>query len=479
MIVPKDFTPWPYQNVASDFIYETPRGSLFADVGMGKTVTALTVLDNLMLAGYETKPALIISPLRVARKVWVEEPKKWNHLKHFDVVRLTGEKHERIANLRIDAPAFSINYDNIPWLIEHLDGKWPFGMVIPDESTRLSGLRMSIRMKNGKRWVQGQGTIRARRMAKMAFQNRDMRWLNLSGTPSPNGLKKLYGQLWFIDFGQRLGNSYEAFKQRFFTIGYDGYKLEPRAGADKIIHGLIKDVCMSVLAKDWFDLAAPIPVRVEVELPKKARDMYQEMKKKLYLKFGAREVEALNAGSKAVKLLQLASGAIYLDHECEDDDDVRSKDFVEVHDEKLLALESIINESGGMPIIVAYQFKSDLARLKKWFPKGRDLVTEKDENDFKAGKIELLFAHPASCGHGIDGFQNVTNRIVFFSQWPDMELRDQIIGRIGPVRQKQAGFERPVYIYDIVAVDTRDEDVMLSHGEKTEIQDFLLEAVRR
>lgn len=475
----KPFIPWPYQKLASEFLYETPRACLFADVGLGKTPTTLTVLDNLQLSGYETKPALIVAPLRVARKVWIEEPKKWDHLKHFDVIRLTGEKSERIANLRIDAPAFSINYDNIPWLIEHLEGKWPFGMVVPDESTRLSGLRMSIRVKNGKRWVQGQGTLRARRMAKMAFQNRDQRWLNLSGTPSPNGLKKLYGQLWFVDFGQRLGNSFEAFKNRFFTIGYDGFKLEPRPGSDKLIHGLIKDVCMSVRAEDWFDLEEPINIPIRVELPKKAREMYQEMKRKLYLKFGTREVEAVNAGSKAVKLLQLASGAIYLDNECESDEDPRSKDFIEIHDEKLAALEGIIEESGGMPLIVAYQFKSDLARLKKYFPKGRDLVTEKDENDFKAGKIDLLFAHPASCGHGIDGFQNVTNRIVFFSQWPDMELRDQIIGRVGPVRQKQAGFNRPVYIYDIIAADTRDEEVIASHGEKTEIQDFLLEAVRR
>lgn len=132
-----------------------------------------------------------------------------------------------------------------------------------------------------------------------------------------------------------------------------------------------------------------------------------------------------------------------------------------------------------MPLIVAYQFKSDLARLKKAFPKGRDFVTEKDEDDFKSSKIDLLFIHPASGGHGIDGFQNITNRIAFFTQWPDMELRDQLIGRIGPVRQFQAGFERPVYIYDIVATDTRDEDVLVSNTEKRDIQDCLLAAMRR
>jgi hypothetical protein len=285
--------------------------------------------------------------------------------------------------------------------------------------------------------------------------------------------------MWYVDFGQRLGKTYTGFKDRFFKTGRDGYKLEPLPGADTQIHNLIKDVCMSVLAKDYLDLQQPIMVPVYVELPPKARTMYRAMKNKLYLEIGERKVEAMNAGSKANKLLQLASGAIYLDPETTGEEDRRSKDWVEVHDEKLKALESIIEEANGMPLIVAYQFQSDRERLQKAFPKMRFLDTVKDEEDFKKGKIELFGVHPAACAHGIDGFQKVTNRLVFFSQWPDLELRDQIIGRIGPVRQFQSGFERPVYIYDIIAADTRDEDVLVSHNEKREIQDFLLETMRR
>lgn len=477
---PKEWVPRPYQPGAIDFILDTPRAALFADVGLGKTVTALTAYDHLLLSGKETRPALIVGPIRVARRVWSEEPKKWNHLSHLDVVPIIGDMDERNAALRKDAPIFTTNYEQLPWLVERLKDKWPFGMIIPDESTRLSGLRVSIRKsKTGKVWAQGQGTLRARRLAKMAFEHRLGRWLNLSGTPVPNGLKKLYGQIWFQDFGHRLGNSFEAFKNRYFKIGYDGHKLEPLPGSDKLIHAKIKDICMSLLAKDWLDLKEPINVIVHVELPPRAREMYRKMKNELYLKFGSREVEALNAGSKAVKLLQLASGAIYLDPECEDDDDTRAKDWREVHTEKLQALASIIEECAGMPLIVAYQFQSDLARLKKAFPKGRDLETVKDEDDFKKGKIDLLFIHPASGGHGIDGFQKITNRIAFFSQWPDMELRDQLIGRIGPVRQYQAGFDRPVYVYDIVATDTRDEDVLAGNEEKRDIQDCLLAAMRR
>lgn len=480
-VIRKEFIPRSYQNVAIDFITDTRRGALFADLGMGKTVAALTAYDRLLMCGYESKPALVIGPLRVARKVWKEEAEKWHHLSHLEVSTITGSPAERLAALKKDAAIYSTNFENLPWMLETLNGRWPYGLVIADESTRLSGLRASVQKhpESGKIFLRRGGTLRARKLSRMAFIHQGSRWLNLSGTPSPNGLKKLFGQIWFQDFGYRLGNSYEAFKNRWFRTGYDGYKLEPLPGADKEIHAKIKDICLSLLAKDYFDLKEPIRIPVRVELPEKARKIYRDMEKKFYLQFGKREVEAVNAGSKANKLLQIASGAVYLDPNCEGENDPRAKDWIEIHDEKLQALKSIIEESGGMPLIVAYQFKSDRARLKKAFPKMRFLDTEKDEDDFKAGKIELLGVHPASGGHGIDGFQHVTNRIAFFSQWPDMELRDQLIGRIGPVRQFQAGYERPVYIYDIIATDTRDEDVLESHGEKRDIQDFLLEAMRR
>ena len=476
----KEFTPRAYSGLITDFICDTRRGMLMADMGMGKTVGGLTAYDMLLFSGHETKPLLVVAPLRVARSVWLDESKKWNHLSNIIVSPIVGSVDERRAALRKDASVYTINYENIPWLIEELGDRWPFGMIIPDESTRLAGLRISIRIsKKGKKYAQGQGTLRARKLAKMAWQHRGSRWMNLSGTPAPNGLKKLYGQVWYCDFGARLGNSYTAFQNRYFTIERDGYKLVPLPGSDRLIHNAIKDICMSVLAKDYFDLREPIAVPVRVELPTKARMLYRRMEKELFLQVGDRKVEAKNAGSKAMKLLQLASGAIYLDPETIDDSDPRAKEWAEVHDEKILALQSIVEESGGVPLIVAYQFRSDEERLRKAFPKMRFLETKKDEDDFKAGKVQMIGIHPASGGHGIDGFQHVTNRICFFSQWPDYELRDQLIGRIGPVRQFQAGYERPVYIYDIIATGTRDEDVIESHVSKRETQDFLLEAMRR
>jgi SNF2 family DNA or RNA helicase len=230
--------------------------------------------------------------------------------------------------------------------------------------------------------------------------------------------------------------------------------------------------------RDYVDIREPIQRTVMVDLPLPARKLYNQMERDLYIKIEHHEIEAFSAGAKTMKLLQLANGAAYLDEDVVNDDDPRARAFKVVHDAKLEALESIVEETGDMPLIVAYQFKSDLARLMKAYPAGRHLHTEKDEDDFKAGLIPILFAHPKSAGHGIDGFQNVTNVIVFMGSSWDLELRQQIIGRIGPERQLQSGLDRPVYVYDICAEDTIDEVVLARHETKRAVQDLLLEAVK-
>lgn len=476
----KDFVPRPWQPSSIDFITDVRRGALWMEPGMGKTACGLTAYDQLLTAGYETMPALAIGTKRITEKVWYEEPKKWNHLSNIEVSRLIGDKHERATALRRPASVYAISYDNLPWLIEHLEGKWPFGMIMADESTRLAGLRISVRRhpKTGKQFVAGQGTIRARKLAKWAWRARDGRWLNLSGTPAPNGLKKLYGQIWFQDFGERLGNSYDAFTKEYFKIGYDGFKLEPLPGSDKRINEKLKDICMSVQISDWMDIKKPIDMPILIELPTKARAVYRDMEKELYVQFGEREVEAVNNGTKANKLLQIAGGFLFLDH-ADDEDRRKPKKWIEIHDEKLRALEGFLEEVGQVPMLIAYQFRPNLERIMKLLPKARDLDSTRTEEDFKKGKFDHLLIHPASGAHGIDGFQHRTNRICFFDQWPDLELRDQVIGRIGPIRQFQAGHNRPVFVHDILAVDTRDIKVYDSHDDKREIQKFFMDAMRR
>ena len=450
-------------------------------MGSGKTGIVLTALDALNLAGEDVWPALAIGPLRVARKVWREEVKKWDHLKGISVMQVLGDADTRsLICDNIDRPGFlshqvyCINFELLPWLVDYLGTRWPFKTIIVDESRKLKAYRTK------------QGGIIAGKLAEVAWLPQVERLIELTGTPSPLGLQDLYGQLWFIDQGKRLGRTYSAFEQRWFGFKrvQDALSHRPdvvsviQKGADEEIHELVKDVCMSINLRDYFDLREPIRRTIGVELPIPARKLYNEMERNLFIKIEQHEIEAFSAGAKTMKLLQLANGAAYLDEDVPNDDDPRARAWKPVHQAKIEALESIIEEVGGMPILVAYQFKSDLARLLKAFPEGRHLHSEKDEDDFKAGLIPILFTHPKSAGHGIDGFQNVTNIIVFFSTNWDLELRQQMIERIGPTRQMQSGFDRPTFVYDILAEDTIDEVVLARHASKRAVQDLLIEAVK-
>lgn len=462
----KPFTPRPYQHQAIEFLLGQDRCGLWAGMGMGKTVSALTALDTLFLAG-EPPPALVIAPLRVAKSTWPAEAKKWEHLRDIEVRPIVGTEAERKAALRDrNANVFTINYENLPWLLETIGPEhWPFRHVIPDESTKLKGFRLK------------QGTQRARALGRVAH-TRIMRINELTGTPAPNGLIDLWGQAWFLDAGQRLGRTFDGFKSRWFQSipGGDGYtQLKPLAHAQVEIEARLRDLCLTLDPRDYFDLNEPIHTVVRVDLPDKVRRIYQEFERELFMQLDGHDIEAFNAASRTMKCLQLCNGAVYK----QDDDGSDAAPWIEVHDAKLDALEDIIEEAAGMPVLVAYQFKSDLARLLKAFPRGRFLDADpQTEADWNAGKIPVLFAHPKSAGHGLN-LQDGGNIIAFFGHWWDLELRQQIIERIGPVRQAQSGYDRPVFIYDIVATDTVDEQVIARHETKREVQDLLLEAMKR
>lgn len=463
------FIPRPYQAIGFDFITEHKRCALFAGMGLGKTATVLGALNNLSLVE-DPFPVLIVAPLRVARKTWREEVAKWDDFKGLRVSQIVGTPAERKAALLRPAEIYTINYENLPWLREALAGRQMFRTIVPDESSKLKNFRGSIQAhhKTGKRFLRCDKGVNTKALAHLGFKAD--RFVELTGTPAPNGLQNLWAQLWFLDGGKRLGRTFEDFESRWFRPHPSGYGLVPMRHAQAEIQDRIRDICLTIDPKDWFGLEAPISRVVRVELPPKARQAYEKMERDLFLQVGDTEIEAFNAASKTIKCLQLANGAIYTDED---------GNWADFHDAKIQALEDIIEEAGGMPVLVAYHFVSDLARLKKAFPKGRALVTEKDEDDFKAGKIPVLFAHPQSAGHGIDGFQKVTNIIAFFGHWWDLETRQQIIERIGPVRQMQSGMDRPVFIYDIVAEGTIDELVIERHETKREVQDILLAALNR
>lgn len=444
-------------------------------MGSGKSVMTLTAFETLLMTGQETQPALVLAPLRVAKDTWSDEAAKWEHLRNIDVSQIVGDKAERIAALKKDASVYTMNYENLPWLYEHLNGNFHFGTVISDESTRVKSLRISEQVsKKGVGFLKGQGSIRAKRLAQMTYK-KVRRWLNLTGTPSPNGLLDLWGQTWFLDHGERLGKSYSQFESRWFQqipTGGNFTRVKPLPHAQREIQEVLNDICLTIDIKDYYDIGEFVDCTVHVTLPKKAKRIYEQVYRELFVELQSGEVEAPSQSTKLLKCLQIASGAVYLTEQ--------EGKWEEVHDEKIQALESIFEEAAGMPIIVAYHFKSDLERLLKAFPSSRKFdKNPQTKKDFIDGKIPMLLMHPKSAAHGVDGLQIASNIIVFFSQNHDLEDYEQISERIGPTRQFQVGLNRPVFRYHIVAKDTVEELVVESLRSKVSVQELLKNSMKR
>ena len=453
----RPYTPREYQGLIGGHILDVPRCAVWAGMGLGKTISTLTALDQLFMAG-EDAPVLVLAPLRVAKTTWPEEAVKWNHLHQVEVVPIVGNEAERIRACNTRASVYTTNYENLVWLIKHYGDRWPFRTVVADESTKLKGFRLR------------QGGKRAQALASVAH-TKVKRFINLTGTPSPNGLVDLWGQTWFLDGGERLGRTFSAFRARWFQKSFDGYGSTALPKAQVEMQDRLRDICLTIDAKDYFDLDEPIVNNIFIDLPIRARELYRDMEKQMFMELdGGHEVEAFNAAARTMKCLQIANGAAYIDDQ---------QNWKDIHDEKLQALEDIIEEASGAPVLVAYHFKSDLERLRHAFPTGRVLdANPQTIRDWNAGSIPILFAHPQSAGHGLN-LQDGGNILVFFTHNWNLEERLQILERIGPVRQKQAGHERPVFIHNIIARDTVDELVLERVETKREVQDILLAAMKR
>lgn len=449
------FTPRNYQGLIIDQILDMPRTAIWAGMGLGKSVATLTALDTIQML--DSRPILVVAPLRVARTTWPDEARKWAHLNYLHVLPIVGTERERLAALRQDAHVFTTNFEQLPWLVDQYDKRpWPFSTVVIDESTKLKGFRLR------------QGTARAKALARVAHTQVE-RFIELTGTPSPNGLADLWGQIWFLDKGHRLGRTFDDFKKRWFRKSYDGYGTEPMEFAQDQIQRALRDLCLTIDAKDWFDLKEPIVNNIYVDLPAAARAKYEDMEKRMFMELSGHEVEAFGAAAKSMKCLQISSGFAYHGEE---------KAWSPIHDVKIQALDEIVEEAMGMPVLVAYHFRPTLERLLKAFPQGRHLDQDPQTiRDWNAGKIPVLFAHPQSAGHGLN-LQDGGNILVYFDHWWNLEERQQIFERIGPTRQLQAGLDRSMFCYSIVARDTVDEVVIKRTDEKQDIQRLLLDAMK-
>ncbi len=440
-------------------------------MGTGKSSVSIAIFDTLRMFG-ESKRALVIAPKRVAKGTWPQEIVKFREsFGHLTIAAAIGTPVQRLAALRSNADITCINYDNIEWLIDIVGDLWPWDTVIADEATRLKGLRVSLQTsKLGNEFIKGQGSVRAKALSRVAHTE-VRRWVNLTGSPAPNGLVDLWGQQFFIDSGTRLGASFTSFKDRWFRTVPNGQgytAVEPTKYAQKEVEALLSDCTITIDIKDWVDIKLPIESIVYADLPPAARHHYDEMERILFTELEQGDVDAFDGAGRSNKCLQIGNGFAYTE-----------KDIWEpIHDEKLEALKSIVAETNGENLLVRYEFIPDKLRILKAFPKAKTLDYPNAEQLFREGKIPMLVVHAASAGHGLNLQDNCRILVDFSTGW-NLEYDEQVIERIGPTRQMQSGFDRAVYRYRIVARDTVEEHSVIPRIKtKASVQESLKNAMK-
>lgn len=447
------FIPHKYQEYTINRILEQPKCGLFLDMGLGKTSCTLTAINELMFDRFDIGKVLVIAPKRVAEGTWSDEIEKWDHLKGLKVSVIAGTEKQRIEALDVQADIYTLGRDNVVWLVEYLQKykkSWPFDCLVLDELS-------SFKNTKSKRF----------KALKKVTPLLD-RVIGLTGTPTPNSLIELWPQMYLLDRGERLGNTQSAYKDRYFYPvsgqGHVVFKYGLKDGAEQAIHKKIGDICVSMKAEDHLNMPGRIDNYINIKLPLSVMQQYREFEKEKILEIQEEVLTAASAGVVANKLLQFANGSVY--------DDEKNTHFV--HDCKIEALKEIVDTSQGQPILVFYNFKHDYEALMKEFGslKPRMLEGNKDIKEWNEGKIQMVLAHPASIGHGLN-IQAGGHIIVWFGLTWSLELYQQANARLYRQGQKES-----VIIHHLVAQDTIDEQVIKALKSKDKSQSALMEAVK-
>lgn len=442
------FVPHNYQTYCIDYLLERPAAGLFLKPGMGKTVTALTVADRLLYDYFAVSKVLVIAPLRVAEDTWSREAQKWDHLQHLRVSRVLGSAKERLAALAVEADVYCINRENVPWLVKHYGLGWPFDLVIVDESS-------NFRNPSAQRF---KALRKVRPLIKYIWE--------LTGTPRPRSLLDLWAQLYLLDRGERLGKTMTEYKNRYFTPGrrngYVVYEWVPRPGAEDEVYSKISDICVSMKARDYLKLPDLVETIRPVVLSPEARALYDDMEREAILELAGEVIDAGSAAAVNGKLLQIAGGAVY------DENHVAH----ELHTAKLDALEDLMEEANGEPVLVAYNFQHEHDRILARFPQAVKLKDNKTIAAWNRGEIPMLLVHPAGAGHGLN-LQDGGHLIVWFSPTYDQELNEQLIDRLN-----RQGQQETTSVIWLIAEGTVDEDARRSTQAKASSQDAMMEAVK-
>lgn len=449
------FRPHAYQEHCINKIIEIKKLGLFLDMGLGKTVTTLTAIRELKYNRFEVRRVLVIAPKKVAEGTWMREKDKWDHTRILRVSPVLGSQAKRIRALNTPADIYVTNRENVVWLVDHYRNSWPFDMVVVDESS-------SFKSHSAKRFK-----------ALAGMGPHISRMVELTGTPSPNGLDDLWAQVYLLDGGERLGRRYTHFRERYFQPGRRGadgmvYSYEAKPGTEEAILERISDICVSMKAEDYLQLPDLTYHEVPVELDTKARAAYRELERKMVLELPeeGKEIDVASAAALSNKLLQLANGALY-------DED---RGVHEIHGCKLEAFLELLESLAGKPVLVFYSFRHDRDRILKVLEgrkfRVRELRKPADEDDWNSGRIDVLLAHPASSAYGLN-LQQGGNHVVWFGLTWNYELYTQANKRL-----HRQGQTEKVIIHHLVCAGTRDEDVMAALSRKENVQEWVMQSLK-
>ena len=441
------YIPHNYQEHALEFILKEKAAGIFLDCGLGKTVITLTAIAELLHNYFEVARVLVIAPLRVAENIWDTEAKKWDHLKRLRIVKVLGSKEERRRALNLDADIYVINRENTKWLVDYYQKDWPFDMVVLDELS-------SFKSHRAKRF---KALRKVRPLCK--------RVVGLTGTPAPNGLIDLWSQVYLLDSGSRLGKTITGYRERYFLPDKRNrhviFSYKPKEGAEEAIYEKLSDICISMKNKDYLKIPERLDNILSITLPPKVMEQYRQLERDLLLPLLDGDVVAGSAAVLTNKLLQMTGGAVY-----DEDGEMQL-----VHDEKLNALEDLIEAANGKPVLVYYAYRHELERIQKRFD-CRVLDKPQDIEDWNKGDVPVMLAHPASAGHGLN-LQDGGSTIIWFGLPWSLELYQQANARIHRQGQKNT-----VVVHHLVAKGTVDEDVMQVLKNKETGQEALLQAVK-
>ena len=446
------YTPHAYQAYCEKQIVDKPALALWLEMGLGKTIITLSAIQELKYNRFAVNRVLIVAPKKVAEATWQTEAAKWDHTKHLRFSTIMGGAQKRIRQTNAIADVYVINRDNLVWLVDYYRNDWPFDMVVLDEST-------SFKNHQSKRWK-----------AIKSIRARISRIVELTGTPSPQGLLDLWAQVYLLDQGARLGKSIGQFRTRYFDPDKRNattiFTYKPRDGTEQAVQSLISDVCISMKAEDYISLPECIHDVIPVVLDPAAEKAYKQLERDAVLQV---DEDTINAGSAAVlanKLLQLCNGAVY-------DDLHRIK---EIHGCKLEALQELVERLSGEHLLLFYAFQHDRDRILEAFAKSKLRVrvysNPDDADAWNAGQVDILLAHPASCAYGLNR-QRGGHHVCWFGLNWSLELYQQANARL-----HRQGQDKPVFVHHLVVQDGMDQEVMAALESKAGTQEGLMQALK-